>query len=123
MLGSADLVLAASRTHADDLARARLPRCRGRDPPAGLEHLPNGFEPARTRADRDQLPRPIVDPPDGTFALVFAGTLSQMPDADVFLEALHDLLARRPEARAPPAGAARRALRAEPRRPRGSRWA
>jgi glycosyltransferase involved in cell wall biosynthesis len=34
-----------------------------------------------------------------SFTLVFAGTLSQMPDADVFLEALHDLFARRPEAR------------------------
>ncbi|HKQ57961.1 MAG TPA: hypothetical protein VJY35_08840, partial [Candidatus Eisenbacteria bacterium] len=33
------------------------------------------------------------------FLIAFTGTLSQMPDADVFLEALHDLFARRPEAR------------------------
>ena len=33
------------------------------------------------------------------FTLVFTGTLSLMPDAEVLLEALHQVLARRPEAR------------------------
>ena len=33
------------------------------------------------------------------FVLVFTGTLAQMPDTEVFLEALHDLLGRRPEIR------------------------
>jgi len=86
VLEGADVVIAASRTHADAL---RVPGSRIRR----IEHLPNGYEPA------------VGDAPDPTpaddevFRLVFTGTLSLMPDTELFLEALHDLLARRPEAR------------------------
>jgi len=85
VLAGADLVLAASRTHADDLERDAAAR------PRRVVHLPNGYEPdaggsAPTR-DADH------------FTLVFTGTLSLMPDAEVLLEALHQVLARRPEAR------------------------
>jgi glycosyltransferase involved in cell wall biosynthesis len=98
VLASADLVLAASRTHADDLRR----RAAGASADAvtlngRLEHLPNGFEPA-TDGPADAAPAAEALSPD-SFNIVFTGTLAQMPDADVFLEALHDLLARRPEAR------------------------
>src|SRR5207244_12261394 len=57
--------------------------------PRALEHLPNGFEPAagETPVNPDQ------------FLLVFTGTLSLMPDVEVLLEALHEMLARTPEAR------------------------
>src|SRR5439155_1610505 len=56
--------------------------------------LARGDEPA-TPADA----APADAPPDGRFRIVFTGTLSLMPDTEVFLEALHQLLARRPEAR------------------------
>ena len=95
VLGGADLVLTASRTHADDLRR-RAGGLTAPDAvaiPGRLEHLPNGFEP---EPEAGRGPDPGADE---SFTLVFAGTLSQMPDADVFLEALHDLFARRPEAR------------------------
>ncbi len=80
----ADRVMAASSIHADAL-RARLG---GRA--ARVVHLPNGFEPA---AAED----PIED--DGRFLLVFTGTMAQMPDTEILLEAVHDLLARHAEAR------------------------
>jgi glycosyltransferase involved in cell wall biosynthesis len=89
VLAGADVVLTASRTHADRMgARAT--------PPRRVVHLPNGFEPgddttnaapAPGAADRDR------------FELLFTGTLAQMPDAEVLLEALHDWFAKRPEAR------------------------
>ena len=86
VLRGADLVLAASRTHADDLEGD--PEAR----PRRVLHLPNGYEP-------DAAP-PAPAPRDGEhFTLVFTGTLSLMPDTEVLLEALHELLARRPEAR------------------------
>ena len=100
VLASADLVLAASRTHADDLRR----RSGGSGDPDAvtlsgrLELLPNGYEPAVAAPDHVPVTTAGPDPTD-FFTLVFTGTLSQMPDADVFLESLHDLLARRPEAR------------------------
>lgn len=84
VLARADLVLAASRTHADDIARSGA-----RSGP--VVHLPNGFEP-----DAGAAAAPF-DP--DTFRLAFTGTLSLMPEAGTFLEAVHDVLARRPEAR------------------------
>jgi glycosyltransferase involved in cell wall biosynthesis len=102
VLCSADLVLAASRTHADDLRR-RSGGTQEADAvqiPGRLEHLPNGYEPAGPAGLTD--PGPAAPGPSASadyFTLVFTGTLSQMPDTDVFLESLHDLLARRPEAR------------------------
>jgi len=90
VLEGADLVLVASRTHAESLGRAPGP------PPARVEHLPNGYEPAAAAAAAGAAAAPA----DGAaFTLVFTGTLSQMPDAEVVFEALRDLLARRPEAR------------------------
>ena len=82
---SADLVLAASRTHVERIARSGLAAPR-------VEHLPNGFEPEPGAV----APEPAAR---ATFELAFTGTLSLMPDTEVFLEALHEVLARRPEAR------------------------
>lgn len=85
VLERADLVLAASRTHADALEHAE-------QPPRRVVHLPNGFAPV-PRAD---------DPPaadTSAFRLAFTGTLSLMPDVGTLLEAVHEVLARRPEAR------------------------
>ncbi len=89
VLEAADIALVASRTHAERIGS------RSGASPGRVVHLPNGFEPDSAAAS---------DPPGAGavrdhFTLVFTGTLSQMPDAEVFLEALHDLLARRPEAR------------------------
>jgi glycosyltransferase involved in cell wall biosynthesis len=96
VLEGADMVLAASRTHADDLTRQTVapPGARERLVVRRLEHLPNGFEP-EAGGER------IIDPASAGdhFTLVFTGTMSLMPDTEVLLEALHDLLAQRPEAR------------------------
>jgi len=91
VVGGADLVLAASATHADDLRAMRD----GAGTPLArhVEHLPNGFEPAGAASA-------AADPPPGTFTLVFTGTLSLMPDTRDFLDALARFLARRPDARA-----------------------
>ena len=91
VLRGADRVLAASRTHADQL-RARYAG-EGLDP-ARVIHLPNGYEPAAGERDA------AGDTPHGeAFLIAYTGTLSLMPDVEVFLEAVHDLLARLPEAR------------------------
>ncbi|MBI5709590.1 MAG: hypothetical protein HZC42_04685 [Candidatus Eisenbacteria bacterium] len=87
----ASLVLAASRTHADDLERRFPPGAPGHP---RVVHLPNGFEP-----DAGEAGESAAAPDPAHFVLAWTGTLSQMPDAEVFLEALHDLFARRPEAR------------------------
>jgi len=83
VLAESDVVLTASRTHADRIAPAAAKR---------VVHLPNGYEPdAASSAPRAGA--------SDHFRIVFTGTLSQMPDAGVLLDALHELLARRPEAR------------------------
>jgi glycosyltransferase involved in cell wall biosynthesis len=76
----ADLVLAASRTHLEDL-RAMSPR--------RLELLPNGFEPAP----------PVTSRRDDRFTMVFTGTLFHMRQSRVFLEGLAAWLARDAAAR------------------------
>jgi glycosyltransferase involved in cell wall biosynthesis len=92
VLEGADVVLAASRTHADRIG-SRSPA------PRRVIHLPNGFEPEEGPA-ASASPEPSASAADRErFELVFSGTLAQMPDAEVFLEALHDWFARRPEAR------------------------
>ena len=85
----ADRVLAASRTHADRL-RTRF-AADGLDP-GHVVHLPNGYEPS---LDAAAAPAPAGD----AWVIAYTGTLSLMPDIEVFLEAVHDLLARLPEAR------------------------
>jgi glycosyltransferase involved in cell wall biosynthesis len=83
--GGADLVLAASRTHADEL------RARTSAVPRRLLHLPNGFE-----------PDPGAGTPAGSpdrFRLVFTGTLSLMEDAGTLLQAVAQVLAAEPAAR------------------------
>jgi glycosyltransferase involved in cell wall biosynthesis len=83
---TAGAVLAASRTHAGDLTAHFPARA------AGIHHLPNGWERAGEGA-----PQEPADPDH--FSVVFTGTLAHMPDAEVFLDALHDVLAHRPEGR------------------------
>jgi len=83
VLAGADLVLAASRTHLSEIEGSGAAR--------RAEHLPNGFEP-------DPPAAPAEADPDH-FRLAFTGTLSLMEDAGTLLEAVHDVLARRPEAR------------------------
>jgi len=102
VLAGADLVVAASRTHADMLAGRSQERA-GRI--ARVVHLPNGYEPAATpTAQGDRATVRGDDSPAGgstleRFHLVFTGTLSQLPDTMVFLEAVHEFLSDRPEAR------------------------
>ncbi len=86
VLAGADLVITASRTHAGMLQSRP-------DPPRRVRHLPNGFEPDPAAPAAESHPDP------GVFRIVFTGTLTKMPDTEVVLEALHELLARRPEAR------------------------
>ena len=86
VLEGCDLALTASRAHAERLAGAG---------PRRVVHLPNGYEPGPGVAEggaTDRVPR-------DRFEIAFTGTLARMPDAEVFLEALHEVLARRPEAR------------------------
>jgi len=100
VLEGCDLALTASLAHAEHAGERSGAR------PARVVHLPNGFEaaPADPAARGDEPATqadaaPADAPPDGRFRIVFTGTLSLMPDTEVFLEALHQLLARRPEAR------------------------
>src|SRR5439155_9494913 len=58
-------------------------------------HLPNGFEPEAAPS----ASAPAASGGRERFDLLFTGTLAQMPDAEVLLEALHDWFARHPEAR------------------------
>lgn len=90
VLEGCDLALTASRTHAGAIGA----RSGGR--PRRVLHLPNGFEPGIAVAVRD--PGASGDP-GGRFSVIYTGTMSQMPDTEVFLEALHEVLSRRPEAR------------------------
>lgn len=90
VLDRADLLIAASNTHAERL-RAQLPRERAAD----VVHLPNGYEPA-TEAG---VASPPNEPAVPRFVVAYTGTMSRQPDAEVFLEAVHDLLAAQPEAR------------------------
>jgi glycosyltransferase involved in cell wall biosynthesis len=83
VLAESDVVLTASRTHADRIAPAAAKR---------VVHLPNGYEPDTTPS------APRAGAADH-FRIVFTGTLSQMPDTGVLLDALHEFLAHRPEAR------------------------
>src|SRR6185503_306302 len=91
VLEEADVVLAASRTHADAM-------CGSSPAPRRVIHLPNGYEPEEPAASA--APAAATAAADHRrFELIFTGTLAQMPDAEVLLEALHDWFARRPEAR------------------------
>jgi glycosyltransferase involved in cell wall biosynthesis len=88
VLDGSDLVLTASRTHARALEEGSGPR------PRAVVHLPNGYEPEAPAAGSSAMQGSAE-----RFEIVFTGTLSQMPDTEVFLEALHEVLGRRPEAR------------------------
>jgi glycosyltransferase involved in cell wall biosynthesis len=88
VLEDADLVLVASRSHEERIGAGSGAK------PRRVLHLPNGFE-----RDDDVAAAVAPAPSAERFELVFSGTLALMPDVEVFLEALHDLLARRPEAR------------------------
>jgi glycosyltransferase involved in cell wall biosynthesis len=90
VLEAADVVTAASASHADDLRR-RMP---GRAD--AVVHLPNGYEPDDP-SDTDRAPEAAPD--SDRFRLVYTGRMSIMPDVLVFLDALHQVLARRPDAR------------------------
>ncbi|MBI1798632.1 MAG: glycosyltransferase [Candidatus Eisenbacteria bacterium] len=88
VLDQADAVMVASDTH-----RRWLRRSSGTTPdPARVHLLPNGFEASP----------PVASPatPAGErFQIVFTGTLSLMPDTEVFLEAIHEALKHHPRAR------------------------
>jgi len=89
VLAGADAVLVASRTH----QRALPGACQGVDR-ARIEWLPNGYEPEAAPA----APAAEMGTSDA-YVLAFTGTLSLMPDTEVFLEAVHEMLKRHPEAR------------------------
>ena len=89
VLADADRVIVASRSHQRALAGA----CGGRLDPARVEWLPNGYEPETDEPARG------AEAGAGSFVLAFTGTLSLMPDTEVFLEAVHEMLKRHPEAR------------------------
>jgi glycosyltransferase involved in cell wall biosynthesis len=102
IFAGADLVLAASRTHADAIQATGAAR--------RVLHLPNGYEPDTSAQARDgestQSEAAASDPASrGTegslrrFRMMFSGTLAQMPDTLTFLDALRSVLARRPELR------------------------
>jgi len=94
VLRTADLVTTATRAHARDL------EARSEARPRRVAHIPNGFEPhGADAAPEAGVADAAPEPGDGKFLIVFTGTLAKMPEANVFLEALHELLARRPEAR------------------------
>lgn len=90
VLDGCDLALTASRTHAETIGASSGGR------PRRVVHLPNGFEPERSLASPAAASSAAST---DRFRVVYTGTLSQMPDTEVFLEALHEVLARRPEAR------------------------
>ncbi len=85
VLARADLVLAASRTHADQLTTRSHAR------PQRVLYLPNGFEPAAAAP---------VEPDAQHFRIAFTGSLSLMEDAGTLLAAVAELLEREPSARA-----------------------
>ncbi|HYM80150.1 MAG TPA: glycosyltransferase [Candidatus Limnocylindria bacterium] len=86
VMSAADVVLSASRTQMDFSTAGSGAR------PRRVELIPNGFEPASDVATAES-------PDPAWFVIAFTGTLSQVPDTDVFLEAVHELLSRHPEAR------------------------
>jgi glycosyltransferase involved in cell wall biosynthesis len=94
VLERADAVLAASRAHLDLIREVEAAGAL-RGVVARATHLPNGYEPEGAAAD--QAGGESIGAP--SFLLVFTGTLALMPDTGVFLDALHDVLARHPEAR------------------------
>jgi glycosyltransferase involved in cell wall biosynthesis len=85
VMANAQLVLVASRTHADQLAARTHAR------PQQLRYLPNGFEPAPAA--------PAVADPEH-FRIAFTGSLSLMEDAGTLLTAVRGLLEHDPSARA-----------------------
>lgn len=96
VLEGADLTLVASRSHAETAGSRSAAR------PRRVLHLPNGFVPAGAEATASASGAPAstsVAPASGTFTVVWTGTLSQMPDTEVFFDALHETLARHPQAR------------------------
>ena len=90
VLEHADAVQVASATHLRSIGAASGARIEA----ARVTHLPNGWEsdvpPPHDHAAGSSAER---------FTLVYTGTLSQMPDTDVFLEAVHEVLKRQPTAR------------------------
>jgi len=95
VLEHADAVQVASATHLRSIAEAGGARIEA----ARVTHLPNGWE-----GDAPPPSAAAAGASGERFTLVYTGTLSQMPDTDVFLEAVHEVLKRQP--------AARRSLRA-----------
>ena len=91
VLSHANLVLAASRTHAEQLAARADAR------PRAVLHLPNGFEPA---APHPASPGPRAADGRDQFRVVFTGSLSLMDDLATLIDAVAVLLERDPGARA-----------------------
>jgi glycosyltransferase involved in cell wall biosynthesis len=93
VIEGADVVLAASRSHADTMGARSGARARR------VVHLPNGFEPDEAAASPAESASPPGEGVVPAFRMTWTGTLSQMTDTEQFLDALHDVLAARPEAR------------------------
>ena len=108
VLEGADRVLVASATHAAHLGERSGAKTNA------VTHLPNGYAPDECAGDAERGvaasagagaerpanagPGPACGPAPH-FVAAFTGTLSMMPETEVFLEAVHELLARRPELR------------------------
>ncbi len=96
VLERADLVLTASRAHLDALGRESGAKVRR------TEHLPNGYEPEQVSSPASHpvpaAPGILLAAPE-PFRIVFTGTLALMEDLGTLLEAVHEVLARLPEAR------------------------
>jgi glycosyltransferase involved in cell wall biosynthesis len=90
VLEDADAVVVASRAHRAVLGAASGARIDA----ARVHHIPNGFESAPLGSGA-----PATPAAGDAFTLAFTGTLSMMPDTEVFLEAVHEMLKRHPEAR------------------------
>lgn len=98
VLERADLVLAASRTHLEALGRESGAHARR------AVHLPNGFEPEAPPSRSDAVTGSAAGAMPAAsagahFRIVFTGTLALMEDLGTLLEAVHEVLARVPEAR------------------------
>jgi glycosyltransferase involved in cell wall biosynthesis len=95
VLERADAVVVASSTHRRTLGE----RSGAHVDDARVHVIPNGFDGDEAAASGDAQSPGTRGADAPHFRIVFTGTLSLMPDTEVFLEAVHEALKRHPEAR------------------------